>query len=350
MASLSEHEKRKVISDFYSSGQFANANQLFNKIKNIGVSRATVYNIWNRLVSQSSIDRAKGSGLKSGKLNATEIQKILKLASENGQKPSKIASKFNVSRRNIAYLLKKNNLQFYKKIDSPQSSEGQKERQTERLNILTNGVFRVGAYKHIIYDDESYFPLNNTHNGTDKGYYASKRGQEKENLVYKARAKFGAKLCVWIAISKKGHSQPFFIPAKCALNADSYSSECIRKRLFPFIQKNYQEKRYIFWPDGASCHYARTTIDTLNELGIKFIEKEQNPPNIPQLRPIERFWAHLKQKVYEGGWSASSYPSLKARINSKLKEFDQNYFARLCANDRNKIAKAAKHGVLSVLN
>ena len=156
---------------------------------------------------------------------------------------------------------------------------------------------------------------------------------------------------LWDLWRSKGHSQPyFFLPANYALNALTYSSEYIEIRLNPFIDKNYDNKRYLFWPDGASAHYASTTIKKFDELQIKYVKKDENPPNIPQLRPIERFWAHLKAKVYSNGWETDDIKTLKLRIRKKLRDFDDEYFKRLCANDKRKISLAAKRGPLSVIN
>ena len=60
----------------------------------------------------------------------------------------------------------------------------------------------------------------------------------------------------------------------------------------------------VFWTDGVSSHCASKTLDKLNELPIKFVPRDSNPPNVPQLRPNETFWAHLKFKVYADGFVA----------------------------------------------
>jgi len=52
------------------------------------------------------------------------------------------------------------------------------------------------------------------------------------------------------------------------------------------------------------------------------IPRNANPPNCPQIRPIEDFWAALKQEVYAGGWEAKSDRQLKQRIRLKLKNMD----------------------------
>ena len=44
----------------------------------------------------------------------------------------------------------------------------------------------------------------------------------------------------------------------------------------------------------------------MTDKGLFFVPKEINPPSCPQIRPIEQFWACLKQKVYANNWSAST--------------------------------------------
>jgi hypothetical protein len=36
----------------------------------------------------------------------------------------------------------------------------------------------------------------------------------------------------------------------------------------------------------------------LKELKIEYVPKEENPPNVSQIRPIEFFLGNLKRKVY----------------------------------------------------
>jgi len=80
-----------------------------------------------------------------------------------------------------------------------------------------------------------------------------------------------------------------------------YRTECVEVRLYPFIKKFYPRGRYVFWPDEVTCHYARSTLETIEELGINILPADDNPANFPQLRPIERFGALLKRKAYSDG-------------------------------------------------
>ena len=53
--------------------------------------------------------------------------------------------------------------------------------------------------------------------------------------------------------------------------------------------------------------------------GIAFVEKFENPPNAPQIRPIENYWGILKMKVYEGNWKAKTRDHLIRGIKMKQK-------------------------------
>ncbi|KAI4459877.1 g-protein coupled receptor [Holotrichia oblita] len=72
--------------------------------------------------------------------------------------------------------------------------------------------------------------------------------------------------------------------------------------------------QFIFSLDMATAHDAGNVTAIYNELQINFIAKSRNDLNVPQRRPIERFWKHLKREVYSCGWKASSTEELKTVI------------------------------------
>jgi len=158
------------------------------------------------------------------------------------------------------------------------------------------------------------------------------------------KSKFGRKLLVWVAISPLGRSKVYFHESKGAVNSEIYSRECVEKRLKPFLDKH--GNNYIFWPDLASAHYAKDTLATYARLGINYVMKEQNPPNLPMLRPIETFWSHLKAKVYSNGWEAKSIQEMKKRISYCLTKFRTPYLKNLFKDTKKWIIRAEKRGVV----
>ena len=65
----------------------------------------------------------------------------------------------------------------------------------------------------------------------------------------------------------------------------------------PFIRRYHADNNYIFWPDQARAHYAKSVINYLNENNVNFVRKSDNPVIAPECCPIENFCAILKQQV-----------------------------------------------------
>ena len=157
----------------------------------------------------------------------------------------------------------------------------------------------------MVLDDESYFPFRNNEIPGNSGLYASKilgPSSAPPDVRFTRKKKFPDKLLVWMVISDHGISKPYFLKSKMAMKGEIYRDHCIKDILAPFLQKHHADGKFFFWPDFASRHYAKATLNLLEELNIPYIPKQCNPPNCPQLRPIETFWARLKQKsLMEGG-------------------------------------------------
>ncbi len=139
------------------------------------------------------------------------------------------------------------------------------------------------------------------------------------------------KVLVWVAVSENGISQPFFLESG-HMNSATYSSECIQKRLVKFIRNHHSGEEIIFWPDLATIHYSRQTLNLLHKLNIKVVPKDINPPSVPQLRPIEQLWSIIKQRTYAGGWKTDSKKVLMRKITSVISNFKISEIRNLMKN------------------
>jgi transposase len=52
-------------------------------------------------------------------------------------------------------------------------------------------------------------------------------------------------------------------------------------------------------------------MKNVDENDIEFVDRQFNPQNCPQARPIETLWAILKNMVYDQGWEAKNIDHLK---------------------------------------
>ncbi|KAJ8959150.1 hypothetical protein NQ318_022411 [Aromia moschata] len=93
-------------------------------------------------------------------------------------------------------------------------------------------------------------------------------------------------------------------------------------------------------PDLASYHYAIITRDWLATNVSNFVPKTDNPPHVPQARPVEELWSHLSRKVYGGGWKAQNEEQVRRRIFQNCPKtdgpFDQTAEIRLVSYRRDK--------------
>ena len=267
-----------------------------------------------------------------------------------GVSTRKLARKYGISQTRVCQILRKEQVHHLQRERSANYHGDQAERAKKCCQVLRRHFFAPSLGYKIVMDDESYFPLKSDNCPGNSGYYKRRdmaKGDVPEEIRFCGQDKYPVKLMVWVAISEHGISEPFFCPRKVSVNGEIYRSDCIEERLVPFLNKFHADGMYYFWPDLASSHYAKATLDLFERENIAYIPKTANPPNCPQLRPIEDFWGCLKSAVYNDGWEARSLRQLRQRIRQKLRGFNQEFCQTLFHSVRKNIRNAAEKGVLS---
>lgn len=201
----------------------------------------------------------------------------------------------------------------------------------------------------IVLDDEKYFTFAHHDLSGNDIFYTKDIERTPDNVRYNGKAKYEQKILVWIAISSKGVSAPFIRPiGGPAINADVYISECIPK-LKEFVDKYHKNDKIIFWPDLASSHYSNKSLQCLTDQKVPFVPKEDNPPNVPQARPVENFWGVLDRMVYDNGWEAKTELHLVNRIAQKLKEIDITVVQAMMKTIKKTLRKIEDNGPLKTI-
>ncbi|CAF0806865.1 unnamed protein product [Rotaria sordida] len=200
----------------------------------------------------------------------------------------------------------------------------------------------------IIMDDEKYFTLSGNNVSCNRYFYSTNPATTPPNIKFRKKAKFEPKVMIWMAISTKGIFDVYVHKSKLGVDQKTYLQECINKRLIPFIDKYHYDGNYLFWPDLASSHYSKVVQERLNQKNIPFISRNDNPPNVPQGRPIERVWSILEQKIYANNWEAKNADHLIRRIKQKAKELDQPTLQAMMEGVRKKLWSMWRDGLYSV--
>lgn len=335
---------RKSVANMFGG---LSSSEILEMFKDKPISRRTIFRVLKDCRDGKEPENKKQCGGPS-KLGARTVISLLSSAKNKvGQSTRKLGRKFGVSKDTVHRILKKNNVIYRKRRRAPKYTQQQLEKIPKCCRALRDKHFANG--KSIILDDESYFTFSHHELSGNDGFYTDNIEATADDVKYAGKSKFEPKVLVWAAISSKGVSEPLIRSNKSeAINADIYIGQCLPK-LKQFIEKHHGRDEIMFWPDLASCHYAKKTLNWLTEQNIPFVPKKDNPPNVPQARPIENFWAVLKRMVYVGGWEARNEQHLIGRIKRKLKEIDPSVRQNLIRNIRSTLRKIEDHGPLSVL-
>ena len=280
------------------------------------------------------------------KLTNKQIKSIaLKLNNTSGISHRNLSRRYNVDHRTIGRNLKqRTNIRPRKRIKAPKYIKDQEQRAKRNCGFLyrhiPNDIF-------IVMDDEKYFTLSGVDIPGNSLYYTSDPSTTPKTIKYKQYQKFEKKILVWLAISAEGCSRPFIQKNNNAVTGDLYLKHCIQRRLIPFIQKYHPQAKVIFWPDLAKAHYTSQVLRTLEANGIPYVAQQNNPPNVPQARPIEDLWGVLKQMVYSNNYEAKDLDQLAARIRKKIKELDKKMLRNMMLGVRSKLRTMWRENVFS---
>ena len=89
----------------------------------------------------------------------------------------------------------------------------------------------------------------------------------------------------------------------------------------------------------------QSQIEFLKQNKIKFVQRELNPANTPEARPIENFWGDLKRLVYANNWQAKDLNDLEQRIRSCYEKMENENFLKQIKDVFTKLNKIAKFGI-----
>ena len=276
-------ETRKRVCDFFEKNQESGNKATIDHFLAEKVPLRTIYNAINRVKKGLGYERRKGQGRIAKKMPPEKLRKLRrKFDHKDGKSQRKAADEFRLSQSYLNKLLKNISIDCRRKQVIPDRNEQQAKAAKPKCKIL------MKKYKNRewILDDESYFTLSHSTISGNKFFYSSDVSLTPAKVKYSTKAKYEDKLLVWLAMSRKGISKLFITPSGLAINQHIYKEECINKRLIPFIEKYHLQDEIIFWPDLASSNYAESVCDFLIESKI---EKYENPANLPECRPIERF-------------------------------------------------------------
>lgn len=309
--SSSEDKVRTEIVRKYCENRSASTLTIAKSCK---TTRRTVNRVIKRFLESGSTDRKVGTGKKK-KVDTVVKQKISRALKRNPCLSVRaLAKKFNTSKSKVQRIKKELNLRTFKKYKVPRREDLQQDKAICRSRKLYSFLLN-NSDACIVLDDETYCQANFQCLPGNQFYSSDKRGNVDKKFKTIPVEKFPKKFMIWQAICQCGKwSKPYITSS--TMKTDNYKTECLDKILLPFIRQH--KGPTIFWPDLASCHYSRSTIEWYRTNQVNFVPKDINPPNCPELRPIERYWAIMKTKLRMTTKEAKGIEDLKKKWNRVL--------------------------------
>lgn len=261
--------------------------------KSLGVPRSTVSSVLKRFRDRLTLDRKPGSGGKRNDNFKNQRNAVLRLIKQNPNLSIRdVAKKVKTSYSFVQKVKKAAGYRSFKVIKTPNRNEKQETSSRTRARKLYDKL--LTKFDCVVMDDETNVKADFKQLPGLEFYTALQRGKVDEHFKAKKLSKFSKKYMVWQAICSCGLKSKIFITTG-TINQQVYVNECLQKRLLPFIQKHTSS--VLFWPDLASCHYGKAAQEWYAGNNINIVPKDCNPPNVPELRPIERYWAIVKRNL-----------------------------------------------------
>jgi transposase len=336
------------ICNFFRDAANNSVKTTVNYFKKQNIPQRTIYNILKRYITYNTTKDRPRSG-RPMKLSHKNLTTIVKSVNNRcGVSQRKIGRRFKVHQCTISRNLRKRTPMVIRKRRKAPKMNNQEQEKRARKNCgklyryLLNGC-------DLILDDEKYFKLTGDNVMGNRLFYSTDPNNAPVDVKFQKKRKFEPKIMIWMAISSKGISDVYVHKSKQAIRQKIYIDQCIKKRLLPFIKKFHHDGNYLFWPDLATAHYGTITQEILQHNHVPYVSRQDNPPNVPQARPIETVWTQLERKVFENNWEGKNLTALIRRIKQKAKELDQKMLQDMIEGVRRKLRVMWRDGLYSVL-
>lgn len=285
--------------------------------KMLNIHHSTVSRVLKRFQERLTLDHGKGAGRKPGPENKKTEGKVKRMIKANPNVSSRdLAKKIGMSQSYVQNAKKRAGLHTYKVQNFPNRDERQQSTAKTRARKLYEKM--LTKYGCCVMDDETYIKADFKQIPGLEFFTGKSKFDVDDKFKKKKMSKFASKYLIWQAICSCGlRSEPFV--TKGTVNGEIYKSECLEKRLLPFLQQH--DEAPLFWPDLASCHYSKSVLEWYEANSVHFVPKDMNPPNCPELRPVEQYWAIMKRELRKSKKTVKDEKDMLRKWKKKLRNW-----------------------------
>lgn len=347
MRSIRHQQLADQVVEFYKKF-LPSRRETYLHFKCQGVASSTLNNILNRYDKLGTSAYGRKSGPKPTATDSKTISRVRDIfASDPNISLKKAARKAGISETSVRRCKSKLGIRTVVRKKVPKRTADHVERCIEAARLLVNKTAPKFGTTIVIIDDETYCHADPMQIPMKRFVHLVPGHRPSDEQLTIPKGKFAKKYGVWQAIASDGKvSPPVFIQG--TMNAEKYRELCLKRVLVPWIKSNYDVKSCILWPDLARYHYTREVQEFLQSENLRFISKDENAPNLPECRPIERFWALVKRQMASYKNEAENFAIFKRRWAVCYKRVIENSGENLFLNFREKLKRVAKYGPMDL--
>lgn len=272
--------------------------------------RNTVRRVIIRYKETLSTNRKPGSGGRTHGTDPKVVKNVLAAIKRNPNTSERdLAKKFGIGQPTVNKIKQDHGIKSYKVQKVPDRSEAKLLVVKKRARKLYDD-FLTKINSCLVMDDETYVKASFQQLPGQEFFNALNRGNVDVKFRTRKVTKYPKKFLLWQAICTCGKRSKAFVTTG-SINSQIYTTECLQKRLLPFLRSHNGSP--VFWPDLASCHYSSVTNEWYTKNHIIIVPKEANPPNCPEFRPIEKYWALIKRELKKTKATALTIDNFRRR-------------------------------------
>ena len=268
----------------------------------------------------SAVDRQPGSGRPTSARTLRNVAHVADLICSQEDQPGtskstrEIAKEIGIAQSSVINIAKKDlALHCYKRTPAQVLSADTKRKRLDRSKLLLKRL-TVAKSKRVFYTDEKVFYIDPPINSQNNRLWSSgRKSTVPVNRLLVQRAKFSQRLMVSAGVCYGGKGRLHFVPDGTKINANYYCDE-----LLPLLVDDCStilHDDFVFQQDGAPSHTARHTQEWLAVNCPDFVEKDQWPPNSPDLYALDFCVCGMMLESYA---KHKPKPSTKAELKEVL--------------------------------
>jgi inhibitor of nuclear factor kappa-B kinase subunit alpha len=312
-------------------------------IKEIGVCRATIFNVKKALKDRGHINRKPGTGRKATVVTPRLINVVRSRIRRNPIRSMRgMAKELNVSEFSIRKIVKQ-------ELGAKSFARTQKFLLTDRLKALRlercKAILAILKKKTpvILFSDEKYFTVDPVLNSRTDRFITKKKAKDTPAAIRSVqKSKHPAQVMMFGLVSSNGLKMPpVFLKSGFRMGAREYLDKILIPHVLPWIQMNFpNNNNVILMQDGAPCHTAKIVQNWLLE-NINFWPKEIWPPSSPDLNPLDySIWAFVQSKACN--CQHPNIDSLKSAVSDVWADMSESRIQKVCSRFRSRVEAVIK--------